>query len=270
MNSENQKAIGIFDSGIGGLTVLKALGEVLPQEHLIYLGDTARVPYGNKSRETITRYSVENTHFLIQSGVKMIVVACNTASAYSVAELQKNFSIPILGVLEPGAKAAVAMTQSQEIGVIGTEGTISSASYPKAIHAIDSKIRVWGVACPLFVPLVEEGWTQDEITEQVAKKYLAPLLKTPIDTLILGCTHYPLLREMIRKVMSSKVQLVDSAQETARTVQKILVEKKLEKPSDNGSKGLQTFFVTDSPDRFKQVGKSFLNRPLDGVTLVTI
>jgi len=267
MSQDQNKAIGIFDSGIGGLTVLKALEEALPRENLIYLGDTARVPYGNKSRETITRYSIENTQFLIQSGVKLVVVACNTASALSLADLRKHFSVPVLGVLEPGAWAAVKATRSKEVGVIGTESTIGSSSYSRAIHGIDEKIRVWGVACPLFVPLAEEGWVETEVTELVARKYLAPFSKTPIDALILGCTHYPLLKTMIARVMGEKVSLVDSARETARAVKELLEEKNLIRsdPTDR----TETLFVTDSPERFKQVGRTFLNRPLDGVTLVT-
>ena len=262
------KAIGIFDSGIGGLTVLKAIEEALPHENLIYLGDTARVPYGNKSRETITRYSVENTQFLIQSGVKAVVVACNTASALGLPELRKLFDLPVIGVIEPGARAALATTKSREVGVIGTESTVSSSSYSKAIQSIDAKVRVWGIACPLFVPLAEEGWIHNEITESVAHKYLAPFLKTPIDTLILGCTHYPLLKGMIGKVMGEKVSLVDSAQETARCVKELLQEKNLQR-KDTARRN-ETLFVTDSPARFKEVGRNFLNRPLDGVTLVTL
>jgi glutamate racemase len=264
--SEQNKAIGIFDSGIGGLTVLKAIEEALPNEHLIYLGDTARVPYGNKSRETVTRYSIENTQFLIQSGVKAVVIACNTASALAVSDLRKNFSVPILGVLEPGAQAAVSVTRSKEIGVIGTDSTIGSSSYSKAIHGLDEKIRVWGVACPLFVPLAEEGWVENEITELIARKYLEPFSKTPIDTLILGCTHYPMLKRVIAKVMGEKVMLVDSAQESARVVKELLIEKNLMRT--DSSPRSETLFVTDSPERFKQVGKTFLNRTLDGVLSV--
>lgn len=267
MTQENDKAIGIFDSGIGGLTVLKAIEQALPRENLIYLGDTARVPYGNKSRETISRYSSENTHFLTQAGVKAVVVACNTASALALSDLQKNFSIPIIGVIEPGAAAAVQATQSGKIGIIGTEATIASASYTKAIEAFNPKLRVWGLACPLFVPLAEEGWVEDEITESVARKYLAPFFKTPIDTLILGCTHYPILKKMISKVMGEKVTLVDSAEQTAFALKKLLEEKNLERR--DSSPRSETLFVTDSPARFKEVGRNFLNRKLEGVTLVS-
>lgn len=264
----NEKSIGIFDSGIGGLTVFKAIQEALPRENLIYLGDTARVPYGNKSRETVTRYSIENSNFLIQAGIKMIVVACNTASAFSIGELKKHFSIPIIGVIEPGARAALQSTVSREIGVIGTEGTIASASYSRAIQSLDPKTRVWGIACPLFVPLAEEGWVHDEITEAVAHKYLKPFLKTPIDTLILGCTHYPLLKATLAKVMGEKVRLVDSALETAQAVKQLLHDEKLERK--DLSARTETLFVTDSPDRFKQAARNFLNRSLEGVTLVSV
>ncbi len=264
---EREKSIGIFDSGIGGLTVFQAIRHQLPNEHLVYLGDTARLPYGNKSRETITRYSIENTQFLIRAGVKAVVVACNTASALGLTELQKQFSIPILGVIEPGAQAAVAATKSGEVGIVGTDATIASSSYTKAIQALNSNIRVWGVACPLFVPLAEEGWVEDSITYDVAKKYLASFVKTPIDTLILGCTHYPILKKVISEVVGSRVQLVDSAEQTAVALKKLLQEKNLDqkKPSSQNS----TFFVTDSPARFKQVGRNFLNQSLEGVTLVT-
>lgn len=268
MTQENDKAIGIFDSGIGGLTVLKAIEQALPRENLIYLGDTARVPYGNKSRETITRYSIENTQFLLKAGVKAVVVACNTASALGLSELQKQFEIPILGVIEPGAQAAVDATKTGEVGIIGTEATIASASYTKAIHALNPKIRVWGVSCPLFVPLAEEGWIDGEITEAVARKYLAPLFKTPIDSLILGCTHYPILKSMISKVMGPQVTLVDSAEQTAQAVKTLLQDRKLERKDSHPRQ--ETLFVTDSPARFKEVGRNFLNRSLEGVTLMTL
>lgn len=268
MATEQNKAIGIFDSGIGGLTVFKAIEEALAHEHLIYLGDTARVPYGNKSRETITRYSIENTHFLLKAGVKAVVVACNTASALALPELQKQFSIPIIGVIEPGAQAAVETTKTGEIGIIGTEATIASASYTKAIQSLNPKTRVWGVSCPLFVPLAEEGWVNDEITEAVASKYLASFSKTPIDTLILGCTHYPILKKMISKVMGSEVKLVDSAEQTALALKALLKSHQLDRK--DSSPRQETLFVTDSPARFNQVGRNFLNRSLEGVTLVTV
>ena len=267
MNVEQNKAIGIFDSGIGGLTVFKAIEEALPNEHLIYLGDTARVPYGNKSRETITRYSIENTQFLMKAGVKAVVVACNTASALALHELQKQFSIPMIGVIEPGAQAAVAATKTGEVGIIGTEATLASGSYTKAIQVLNPKTRVWGVSCPLFVPLAEEGWVEDEISIAVAKKYLAPFLKTPIDILILGCTHYPILKKMISKVMGPEVKLVDSAEQTALALKTLLQSRQFERKDSTFRQ--ETLFLTDSPARFNQVGRNFLNRSLEGVTLVT-
>ncbi|MBF0491851.1 MAG: glutamate racemase [Deltaproteobacteria bacterium] len=261
-------SIGIFDSGVGGLTVFEAIQEQLPQENLVYLGDTARVPYGNKSRETITRYSIENTKFLLQCGIKVLIIACNTASALAISELQKQFSLPIIGVIEPGALAAVATTKTKEVAVIGTESTIRSASYAKAIAQLNPAIRVWGTACPLFVPLAEEGWMDEEVTKLVAEKYLSSFHKTPIDTIILGCTHYPLLKKRIAQVMGVSVTLVDSAEQTALALQQLLQKESLQNPQIQ--KGSETFFVTDSPDRFRQVGRTFLGRPLEGVTLVSV
>lgn len=262
-----QLAIGIFDSGIGGLTVAKAIEDLLPQEEVIYLGDTARVPYGNKSRETIARYCIENTHFLLKSGVKVIVVACNTASALALSDLQEQSPVPVLGVIEPGALAAIQKTKNNEVGIIGTESTIRSGSYTKALQKLKADIRVWGTACPLFVPLAEEGWTEGEITEKTAQKYLSTFLKSSIDTLILGCTHYPLLKSVIAKTLP-QVALVDSAEETARALKKLLEDKNLLKT--NAQNGTHHYFVTDSPDRFRQAGRNFLSRPLEGVTLVSL
>lgn len=267
-NPLSQKAIGVFDSGIGGLTVLKEISDRLPREDLIYLGDTARLPYGNKSRETVTRYSLENARFLIQRGVKLIVVACNTASAFSLQELQTAVEVPVIGVLLPGAQAALAVTRSEEIGVIGTEGTVASASYLRAIQHLKPAARVWALACPLFVPLVEEGWLENEITEAVVKRYLSPLLTTPMDTLILGCTHYPLLKPVIRRVVGPSIHLVDSAEETAKAVAALLQEKEILNSSDRS--GNQTLFVTDAPERFKQVGKGILKRSLEDTILVSV
>lgn len=260
-------SIGIFDSGIGGLTVAKAIEELLPHEDVVYLGDTARVPYGNKSRDTIVRYCLENTQFLLKSGVKVIVVACNTASALALSDLQAASATPVLGVIEPGAYAALQKTKNKEVGIIGTESTIRSGSYTKALHQLNPSLKVWGTACPLFVPLAEEGWVEGEITEKIAQKYLSTFLKSSIDTLILGCTHYPLLKKVISLTLP-QLSLVDSAEETALALKKLLEEKKLLNPSTQN--GTHHYFVTDSPDRFKQVGRNFLNRPLEGVTLVSL
>ncbi len=217
------KPIGIFDSGIGGLTVLKEIQRELPLEDLIYLGDTARVPYGTRSPETVTRYSFENTGFLVSHGIKLLVVACNTASSISLEAIKAAFSVPVIGVIEPGARAAVRATRNKRIGVIGTEATIKSGSYQRAIRAINSGVRTITTPCPLFVPLVEEGWLNEEVTYLVAKKYLSHLIEEDIDTLVLGCTHYPLLKIPIERVMGDGMTLIDSAVEPSAVGIKFLV-----------------------------------------------
>ncbi len=250
------KAIGIFDSGIGGLTVVKEVVAALPGEDIIYLGDTARVPYGIRSPETVTRYSFENTRFLLAQEIKMLVVACNTASAISLAAVQREFPLPVVGVLEPGARAAAAVTRTRRVGVIGTEATIGSGAYEKAIKAINPDIQVSSRACPLFVPLVEEGWTHGEVAVLVAEHYLAPLRERNIDTLVLGCTHYPLLKEVIGTFMGRTVTLIDSATETAKEVNSLLAESGAKKQGQGAAD--RKFFVTDSPARFEKMGKLFL------------
>jgi glutamate racemase len=251
-----QKAIGIFDSGVGGLTVLKAVMEVLPQENTIYLGDTARVPYGIRSPETVTRYSFENTQFLLSQEIKMLVVACNTASAISLEAVKREFPLPVLGVLEPGARAAVAATRTGRIGVIGTEATIGSGAYEKAVRSVNAGIEVFTQACPLFVPLVEEGWTDNDVAELAARRYLDALRASSIDTLVLGCTHYPLLKKVISRVMGDGITLIDSATETAREVAEVLEKLNWLRP-DRGAV-IRRYYVTDSPSRFERVGKLFL------------
>jgi glutamate racemase len=251
-----QKAIGIFDSGVGGLTVLKELVAALPQEHTIYLGDTARVPYGIRSPETVTRYSFENTQFLLAQEIKMLVVACNTASAISLGAVKKEFPLPVIGVLEPGARAAVASTRARRIGIIGTEATVASGAYEKAIHVLAPEIKVFSYACPLFVPLVEEGWFDNEVTELAARRYLEPLRASGIDTLVLGCTHYPLLKKVIGRVIGEGIALIDSATETAKEVADVLGKLRWER-SDRGD-AVRRYFVTDSPARFERIGKLFL------------
>lgn len=251
-----QKAIGIFDSGIGGLTVLKEIAAALPDEHTIYLGDTARVPYGIRSPETVTRYSFENTHFLLSQEIKLLVVACNTASAVSLEAVKKEFPLPVIGVLEPGARAAAAATQSRKVAVIGTEATIASGAYERAIRRINPAIEVTSLACPLFVPLVEEGWTDNDAAELVAGKYLAPIKGCGIDTLVLGCTHYPLLKSVVRRVVGPGITLIDSATETAKEVVDVLDKLKWRR-SGNGPV-VRKYFVTDTPARFEKVGKLFL------------
>jgi len=251
-----QKAIGIFDSGVGGLTVLKEIVAKLPEENIIYLGDTARVPYGIRSPETVTRYSFENTAFLLAQEIKMLVVACNTASAISLEAVKKEFPLPVIGVLEPGARAAAASTKTRNVGVIGTEATIGSGAYEKAIMQIAPDIKVHSLSCPLFVPLAEEGWTDNDVVKLVAEKYLAPLRGGGIDTLVLGCTHYPLLKAVISKAVGPDIILIDSATETAKEVVDVL--EKLRWRGNGRGEGIRKFYVTDSPSRFEKIGKWFL------------
>ncbi len=255
--------IGVFDSGVGGLTVVKELIKELPKEDIIYFGDTARVPYGTKSPSTVKRYSIENTLFLLKFNVKLLVIACNTSSAIGLSLLQKFFSIPIIGVIKPGAKAAIRSTRNSRVGVIGTHATISSGAYEREIKHLNNNVKVLGQSCPLFVPLVEEGWIKDEIAKSVAVKYLAPLKKKKIDTLILGCTHYPLLRPIIQDVMGKDVKLVDSAEETAKEAKDLLEECGLK--SDSKRKGSLKFYISDEPDKFALVGKRFLGRNVGSV-----
>ena len=255
-----QKAIGIFDSGIGGLTVLKEIVAKLPDENIIYLGDTARVPYGIRSAETVTRYSFENTNFLLSQEIKMLVVACNTATAVSLEAVKKEYPLPVIGVLEPGARAAVAATKTRKVGIIGTEATINSGAYEKAIKRLAPDVEVTSLACPLFVPLAEEGWTDNDVAEMVAAKYLAPFRKTGIDMLVLGCTHYPLLKAVISKAVGPGITLIDSATETAKEVADVL-EKLKWRGSGNGE-GIRKFYVTDTPMRFEMIGKRFLGDSL--------
>ena len=252
-----QKAIGIFDSGIGGLTVLKEIVRKLPDENIIYLGDTARVPYGIRSAETVTRYSFENTNFLLSQEIKMLVVACNTATAVSLEAVKKEYPLPVIGVLEPGARAAVAATKTRKIGIIGTEATINSGAYERAIKRLAPDIAVTSIACPLFVPLAEEGWTDNDVAELVAEKYLAPFRKSGIDMLVLGCTHYPLLKAVISKAIGPGITLVDSATETAKEVADVL--EKLKWRGSGNSEGVRKYYVTDTPARFEMIGKRFLS-----------
>ena len=262
------KAIGIFDSGVGGLTVLKEIIKALPQEDTIYFGDTARVPYGTKSPETVIRYSRQITSFLVSRDIKLLVVACNTASAVSLESLKALFPIPIVGVIEPGARRAAAVTATGKVGVIGTEGTIRSSAYAKAIKRINPGIEVITRACPLFVPLAEEGWVDNEVARLTARNYLQGLREEGVDTLVLGCTHYPLLKGIISEVMGKEVNLVDSAEETARTVAKILGNSGTLRPA--AEQGNHHFFVTDVPAGFIKVGNRFLGGSLGDVYQVDL
>ncbi|NWF76327.1 MAG: glutamate racemase [Nitrospirae bacterium] len=263
-----EKAIGVFDSGIGGLTVLKEIINELPHENTIYLGDTARVPYGIRSPETVTRYSFENTKFLFSKDVKLLVIACNTASSISLDAIQKNTSIPVIGVIEPGAKTAVKTTKNKKIGVIGTEATIRSQAYTKAIKHLDSTIDVFNLACPLFVPLAEEGWTEGKIALLIAQKYLGGLKDKGIDTLVLGCTHYPLLKNVIADVMGKGVTLIDSAIETSHEVHNILERLNLKKEPQNAA--IREFYVTDSPEKFLKLGEQFLGQTIEHIQKVEV
>lgn len=262
------KAIGIFDSGVGGLTVLKEIIKALPQEDTIYFGDTARVPYGTKSPETVTRYSLEIASFLVHRDIKLLVVACNTASACALEALQQTLSIPVVGVIEPGARRAAAVTRSGKVGVIGTEGTIRSSAYAKAIKRINPEVEVVTRACPLFVPLAEEGWTDNEVAHLTARTYLAGLREAGVDTLVLGCTHYPLLKRVIGETIGQEVKLVDSAEETARTVAEILRGRDLLRPA--GEQGNHHYFVSDVPAGFIRVGNRFLGGKLGDVYQVSL
>jgi glutamate racemase len=263
----NKKPIGVFDSGIGGLTVLKEIFRELPGENTVYLGDTARVPYGIRSAETVTRYSFENTGFLVAKGIKLLVVACNTVSAVSLGAIKKKLSIPVIGVIEPGSKAAVKATRNKRIGVIGTEATIHSGAYSGIIKSMDAAIEVFSLPCPLFVPLAEEGLTDDEIATMVAERYLKDLREKEIDTLVLGCTHYPLLKGVISKVMGEGIALIDSAVETVGEIKRTLRECGTEgNPALNdtitASPPLRMFYVTDAAERFMKVGERFLGQKI--------
>lgn len=262
------QAIGIFDSGVGGLTVLRELTRALPQEDTIYFGDTARVPYGTKSPDTVIRYSQEIAAFLTKQDIKLLVVACNTASAVALPTLRRSLNIPVVGVIEPGAKRAAEVTRSGVIGVIGTSGTIRSSAYSRAIKRINPDISVLARSCPLFVPLAEEGWTDNEVAVMTARLYLQELSKAQVDTLVLGCTHYPLLKKIIAEVMGPDVTLVDSAEETAITVATILQERQLLRPP--AELGNHHYYVTDVPAGFIRVGNRFLGGKLGDVYQVSL
>jgi glutamate racemase len=257
--------IGVFDSGIGGLTVLKELAAALPAEDFIYLGDTARLPYGTKSNEVIIRYSGENTEFLLAKGIKLLVVACNTSSAVALDTIAGRTAVPVVGVIEPGARAAAKASRSGKIGVIGTEATIASGAYARAIHAIRPRAEIYTRACPMLVPLAEEGWTDNRIAELTVEHYLESLKQSGIDTLLLGCTHYPLLRAMFARVLGPRVRIVDSASATATEVRARLRKLKIARVAGRGQ---LSFFVTETPDRFIRVGRRFLGPQVDSAVRV--
>jgi len=260
--------IGVFDSGLGGLTVVHELRRQLPAERLIYFGDTARVPYGPKSPDTVRRYAAEITEWLIAQGVKAVVVACNTATAHALPMLRERFPLPVIGVIEPGARAAVRASASGRIGVIGTSGTIASGAYERAIRALRPGAEVTSRACPLFVPLVEEGWLDTPATRLVADEYLRPLAELGCDALVLGCTHYPLLKPLIAQVMGTGVALIDSAEETAAAAREALRASDLLAPA--GGAGGCRFIASDAPDQFLRVGQLFLGDAIERVEKVTL
>jgi glutamate racemase len=273
--------IGVFDSGIGGLTVLRALLEHIPRERFIYLGDTAKVPYGSKSPATVTRYAMENTLFLLQRGVKAVVVACNTVSSTCLDQLARHFRAPVVGVIEPAVREAVRRTARRRIAVIGTAGTIASGAYERALHALDPGLTVETIACPLFVPLVEEGFADHAIAELAVREYLQPLKRTPPDCLILACTHYPFMRAAIGAFLGPEVQLIDSGPATAEAVARLLDETRLlaaappapqapPPPAGAPVRPQISYFLSDLQPRFREIGERFLGRPVDGVEVVSI
>jgi glutamate racemase len=259
--------IGVFDSGIGGLTVVRELIRRLPHERMIYFGDTARVPYGPKSPETVRRYSREITTWLLEQGVKAVVVACNTATAHALPALRAEFPVPVVGVAEPGAQAAVRTTRSGRVGVIGTAGTVTSGAYDRAIHALRADAVVTSCACPLFVPLVEEGWLDTKATRLIAREYLESLHDARVDTVVLGCTHYPLLKPVIGEVLGKSVVLVDPAEQTAAETARILEEKRLIAERGNGE---HRFVASDAPEQFLRLGQRFLGSAIERVETLTL
>ena len=263
--------IGVFDSGVGGLTVAREIMRNLPNERIVYFGDTARVPYGSKSRETILRYSRHIIRFLRTEQVKAIVIACNTASALALDEVEKELDIPIIGVIKSGAHVAASSSVNRRVGVIGTESTINSGMYDQLIRAENPEITVYGKACPLFVPLVEEGWLNDPVTETVARRYLRELLDEGIDSLILGCTHYPLLRSLIGEIAGPGVRLVNPAYETARELERLLARKGIlntqTKPPGNEP---YKFYVSDAADKFKRFANSILPYDIETTQKINI
>lgn len=267
---EASRPIGVFDSGVGGLTVVKELNRLLPNERIIYFGDTGRVPYGNKSRETIIHYSLQVAYFLMKKKIKMLVVACNTASSVSLPTLKRHFHIPIIGVIEPGAKTAIETTRTNNIGVIGTLGTVKSNAYKKALRKIKRNVSVYQDPCPLFVHLAEDGWNKNKIAQMISDEYLKPLKDKNLDTLILGCTHYPLLKEVIQRSVGKNVELIDSGKETAKEVKRILDKKHLLNSRKMTEKNHSVFYVSDFPHKFKEVSQRFLSKELKHVHKVKL
>ncbi len=262
--------IGVFDSGVGGLTVAREIMRQLPNENIVYFGDTARVPYGSKSKDNIIRFSRQIINFLKTKHVKAIVIACNTASALALDVVREEISIPIIGVVEPGARAALEVTKTKKIGVIGTEATIRSAMYEKVMQRIDSEVTVIGKACPLFVPLVEEGFAKHPVTEEIIDYYLGSLMETGIDSLIMGCTHYPLLRSRIKAYVGSEITLVNPAYETAMDLKQILQKSDMENSGEDKEHADYEFYVSDAADKFKQFANTILPYDIDTTRQINI
>ncbi|SFE77420.1 glutamate racemase [Peptostreptococcus sp. D1] len=264
----DRRPIGVFDSGLGGLTVLKEINRYLPNEDTIYFGDTARVPYGPRSKETIIKYTFQAINFLKSKEVKAIVIACNTATARALVEAKESYDIPIIGVIDAGARAAVKTTKNKKVGIIGTAGTINSKAYNKAVKSIDKKIQVIGKACPLFVPLVEEGWANKEISSTAAHMYLDSLIERGVDSLVLGCTHYPILKRTIGEAVGADIKLINPAKETALDLKKKLEDNNLLNTSEK--KGSCKYFVSDINEQFSKVAGEFLKRKITDLEKVEI
>ena len=271
--NNNNTPIGIFDSGVGGLTVLKEFNKILPDEDIIYFGDVGRTPYGGRSKEIIINFTRQDIAFLLEHNVKYIICACNSASSAALDELKEQYDIKMIGVIEPGAKAAVAKTKNNRIGIIGTKATINSNIYAKIIHDINPELKVFSLACPLFVPLAEEGYIDKEATYYIARDYLQTMLDVEVDTLVMGCTHYPLLRKVIADIMGDEVTLIDSGEETAKAAFQILTDMKLlnRQASDDKSKlGEIKYYVSDVPDKFSAVASRFLGKEVTNITRIDI
>jgi glutamate racemase len=265
---EKEKPIGVFDSGIGGLTVVKRLSSTLPRENIVYFGDTARVPYGSKSNDTVIEYAIQDAKFLMHKNVKAIVVACNTVSSVALNELARNFTVPIIGMIEPGAEYARRHTKNGRIGVIGTRSTINNLAYSKEIIKLNPDIEVFEKSCPLFVPMAEEGWTKHQATYEIAEEYLKELREFNIDTLVLGCTHYPILSEVIQEVIGKDVTLVDSGIASAEIVRNELQRVGFE--TNSNVPGHHSYYVSDIPVTFKEIAELFLGREVKDVQKVEI
>ena len=275
MNVQNSTSapIGIFDSGVGGLTVLKEVVKLLPFENIVYFGDVGRTPYGGRSKEIITQFTTQDVKFLQEQHVKYIICACNSASSVALEDVQKKFDIPMTGVIEPGAKAAVERTKDGKIGIIGTHATINSNAYASLIHDIDPSLKVFSLACPLFVPLAEEGYIDKEATYLIAKDYLQTMKDVDVDTLVLGCTHYPILKEVIANVMGDDVTLIDSGEETAKASYNIIGDSGLFNPNCNQNPiigGELKYFVSDVPEKFSKVATRFMGKEVVNITRVDI